>query len=168
MKYLQKYGLFLIILLIIAGCKKFETYPPEPIIKFISLTKIPNSSGIDDKGILKIGFTDGDGDIGLGQGDTLSPYNPGSEYYYNFYIFFYEKQNGQYVKFQASTPVHSRIPPIESEVSDRGIKGEIEIELEINNFFSPYDTIQFEAYIYDRALNKSNVIRTPDIKIKKQ
>jgi hypothetical protein len=164
---MQKYALFALVLLFVAGCKKFETYPPEPIIEFISLTKIPNTLNIDDKGILKIGFTDGDGDIGLGQGDTLSPFNPGGAYYYNFFIFYYEKQHGTYVKFISNPPVHSRIPPVVSDVSDRGIKGEIEIEVEINNFFSPYDTIQFEMYIYDRALNKSNVIRTPDIKIKK-
>lgn len=168
MTKLQKYALFAFVLLFIAGCKKFETYPLEPVIEFISLTKIPNDLHIDDKGILKIGFTDGDGDIGLGQNDTGNPFNPGSVYYYNFYIFYYEKQQGTYVKFNGNPPIHSRIPPVVSDVSDRGIKGEIEIELEINNFFSPFDTIQFEVYIYDRALHKSNVIRTPDIKIKKQ
>jgi hypothetical protein len=164
---LQKYGLFFLLLIIISGCKKFETYPIEPAIEYIGLTKIPNGLGYDDKGILKIAFTDGDGDIGLSQGDTLPPFNPGSEYYYNFYIFYYEKQNGQYVKFEANPPIHARILPIVSDVSDRGIKGEIEIELEINNYFSPYDTVIFETYIYDRALHKSNIVRSPEIKIKK-
>ncbi len=167
MKRVLKYLITALVLLAVTACKKFEEYPDEPFVEFISLTKIPNSLGYDDKGILKIGFTDGDGDIGLSQSDTIPPFNQGGEYYYNFFIYYFEKQHGEYVKFDLDPPVHARIPPIVSDFSSRGVKGTIEIELEINNFFSPFDTICFEFYIVDRALNKSNIVRTPPIKINK-
>ena len=47
-------------------------------------------------------------------------------------------------------------------------KGEIEIEVFINNAFSDYDTIRFDAYIVDRALHKSNTIQTPEIIVNKK
>lgn len=164
---LQKYILFFVLALLLFACRKTETFPPEPNITAISLTKIPNNLGFDDKGILKISFTDGDGDLGLSQEDTLPPFNQGSEFYYNFFISYFEKQNGQWVKIETNPPIHARIPPIVPDVADKALIGDIEIELEINNYFSPYDTICFETYIVDRALNKSNVMRTTDIRIKK-
>jgi len=58
------------------SCKKPETYPIVPHIEFVSFIKIINdqNQNIDNKGVLKISFTDGDGDLGLAEGDTLSPY----------------------------------------------------------------------------------------------
>lgn len=149
------------------GCTKEEVFPVEPNITFISFTKIDNNSPIDDKGILKIFFTDGDGDLGLDNGDTLPPFDKNSIYYYNYFIKYFEKKHGSFVEVQLPVTFNSRIPRLEPSGNNNSIKGEIELELYINNPFSVFDTIRFEAYIVDRALNKSNVIVTPEIIVKK-
>lgn len=154
------------ILLIIAGvvysCKKTEEYPVIPAIKYENFIKLYNS----DRGVFKISFTDGDGDIGLTQNDTLPPYE------YNLFITYYEIQYGDTVeviltKYNHETgqydtlTFNGRIPMLTPEGSNKSIKGEIEDTLFIYNYSSDFDTIMFDAYIVDRALNKSNIIQTP-------
>ena len=149
------------------ACNKEEDFPEVPYLEYRDFTVLRNSNNIDEKGILKIYFTDGDGDMGLDNGDTLPPFDKNSIYYYNFFITYYEKQYGQFVKVEPSVTFNSRIPVLESSSSNGAIKGEIEIEMFINNPFSVYDTIKFEAYIVDRALQAGNLISTPDIILKK-
>ncbi len=156
-----------ILILVLNACQKKEDYPDTPQIEFLNFTKIQNGSSIDNKGILSLYFTDGDGNIGLAEGDTNAPFNVGSPYYYNFYINYYEKQKGNLVLVALPSPQHARIPPIVGTGDNKPTKGTLDIELFINNYSSPYDTILFEAWIYDRNLNQSNIIRTPEIIIRK-
>jgi hypothetical protein len=166
-----KSNILLIILfvnvILCVSCKEKEKYPVIPFIETPSLTKIPSASGIDEKGVLKFSFTDGDGDVGLAESDTLSPFNPGSTFYYDLFITYYEKQHGQYVPVVLPMTNNSRIPVLTPNGENKSIKGDIEVELFINNPNSNYDTIAYDVSIADRALNISNVIRTPDIIIKK-
>ncbi|MCK9611283.1 MAG: hypothetical protein PHR81_00740 [Bacteroidales bacterium] len=169
---MRLYYCFVILLLLaglffLSGCIKEEEFPPEPYIEFIGLAKIQNANNIDDKGILKISFTDGDGDMGLADNDTMQPFDKSSIYYYNFFIKYFEKQHGQFVEVPPAVTFNSRIPELKSNNINGAIKGEIEIELFINNPFSPYDTVRFEAYIVDRALHHSNTITTNELIVKK-
>ncbi|MBC8147518.1 MAG: hypothetical protein H8E98_05985 [Bacteroidetes bacterium] len=174
-----KYIALLIILVSLFACAEKEEFPITPYIEFKSFYKYQNESGLDNKGKLTIFFTDGDGDIGLGQGDTLAPFNPGSKYYYNFFIQYLEKINGKFEEiyitiyntetqeFDTITH-HARIPPLTTNLVNKGIKGDIEIALDIYNYINPVnDTIAFDVYIVDKALHKSNVVRTPEIIVKK-
>lgn len=156
-----------IIAIILNSCKKQEEYPIEPIVKFKSFTKIPNTYGIDQEANLTIEFTDGDSDIGLAKDDTLPPFNYGSEFYYNYYLIYHEKINGEFVEVELENPFHSRIPFVDTDVPGRGIKGEIDIKVFFNNLNSPNDTIKFTGYIYDRALHKSNTFETHEIIVDK-
>jgi hypothetical protein len=151
----------------ISSCTKEEVFPPEPAIEFMSFDKVVNSSGVDNEAILKISFTDGDGDLGLGDADTSAPYNIGSLYYYNYIISYYEKQHGVFTLVTLPGTYNSRIPLIAGYNYNKGLRGEIELTLSINNPFSTYDTIRFDAYIIDRALHTSNTISTPEIIVKK-
>ncbi|MCF8297794.1 MAG: hypothetical protein K9J13_09650 [Saprospiraceae bacterium] len=174
-----KYIITLIILSFLFSCAEKEEYPVTPYIKFESFIKYTGEMGNEDKGKLDIFFTDGDGDIGLDQGDTLAPFNPESKYYYNFFIQYLEKINGKfeaiYITFynpetqEFDTITHNaRIPPLTTNLVNKGIKGNIEIALDIYNYINPVnDTIAFDVYIVDKALHKSNVIRTPEIIVKK-
>ena len=149
------------------SCKKPEQYPVIPYIEFTDFVKISNAAGIDEKGILKFSFTDGDGDIGLGPSDTLYPFNPGSQFYYDLFVTYYEKQHGNYVAVTLPMSNNSRIPVLTPTGQNKSIKGFIEIELFINNPATTFDTIAYDVSIADRALNISNTIRTTDIIIKK-
>ena len=161
------------VILASAACKKIEKFSETPHIEFISFHKIYNSElGLYDRGVLSFSFEDGDGDIGLNSGDTLPPFNAGSEYHYNLIIDYFELQNGELVKvpivwYNSETEQYdtltlsARIPNLTPEGINKAISGEIYDTLFIYNFNSDFDTIQFEAYIYDRALHESNTISTP-------
>jgi hypothetical protein len=160
--------LFILPMLIICSCIKKKDYPDVPYIEFESFTNLKNTQGIDTAGVLKISFEDGSGDIGLGEGDTNYPYEKAGDYYYNFIITYYEVQKGKLVKVPINNTFNGRIPPMTVTGINQPKKGTIEYRFDIVNPFSSYDTIVFDAYIYDRGLNKSNTIRTPQIFVKKQ
>ncbi len=151
----------------LSSCIQFQNYPIEPHIKFVSFTKIPTTSGVDDKGTLLFSFTDGDGDLGLDDTQTDPPYDTASIYYYNIFIRYYEKQNGEYNEVVLTPSNNGRYPNLTPDGSKKGIQGNIAVDLYINNPFSIYDTIRYEVYIVDRALNHSDTITTPDIIVNK-
>lgn len=174
MKSLIKIHLILILLLLTAiiSCRKLEQFPIEPSIEFLAFEKIYNSTdSVYDQGVLKLSFKDGDGDIGLHKYDTFPPFNPGSKYYYNLVITFFELQNGQLkeiplVFYNPTTqtwdtiPLSARIPYLTPDGANKSISGEIYDTLFIYNYNSDFDTLQLEAFIYDRSLHKSNTVNT--------
>ncbi len=157
-------------LLFLAGCKKPEKFSVVPEIQFLSLVKIDNGTGIDDKATLTFHFQDGDGDIGLGVSDIVSPYDTLSEFYYNCFIDYYKKVNGEFQKIEfEGVTFNQRIPRLSNDVPE-SIEGELYIDLNINDY-SPgcqFDTIMFKCHIVDRALNESNEISTTPLVVKKR
>jgi len=161
----------IILIIVIVGmfysCKKKDVYPTVPEIKFENfLTIYYGGLSYPDRGVLIFSFTDGDGDIGLYQSDTLPPYD------YNLFISYFEIQNGDTVEvFLTQTDpatgdidtlnFNGRIPLLTPPGSNKSISGEVEDTIFIHNPLSPFDTIMFKAYMVDRALHKSNTITTP-------
>jgi hypothetical protein len=158
--------LIAVFLISLASCKKPKTYPVEPEITFKELVKNTNTQGLDESADLTISFTDGDGDIGLAEGDTMPPYNPSSVYYYNFYISFFIKHNGVFEEYPLAIPASQRIPYIYHEGKDKSLTGDIIMHIDFLGFPFNNDTLRFDAYIYDRALHKSNTITTSEIILK--
>ncbi len=164
-----KVSLFLISILILSGitsCFKNEEYPLEPIISFDEFIIF----GENDSAKLIFDFTDGDGDVGLAASDTLPPFHFDSEYHYNLFIEYYEKNDingwehgkdflGEEIVFKY------RIKPILSGSKPKAIKGKIEVSLNIffNPFSSDSDTIKYRFQLFDRALNKSNWAESNEI-----
>lgn len=137
----------------LTGCKKKESISDIPQIGFISYENVYGTGQYAVNGILTISYQDGNGDIGLTDGDTLS---------YNFVVSYYEKQNGIFKQIDPLIPLSARIPLLTPDGLNKTIKGTITDTL-ILNPHPTYDTIQFSVFIYDRALNKSNVVTTPEI-----
>jgi hypothetical protein len=167
--------LFVLIAFILgfASCKKVKKFSEIPRIEYLNFEKIYNPDlGIFERGVLSFSFEDGDGDIGLNNNDTFPPYDPSSKYHYNLIITYFEMQNGELVEvpilwynpqteeFDTLTQ-SARIPNLTPVGTNKAINGEIYDTLFIYNFNSSFDTIKFEAYIYDRALRQSNTIVTP-------
>lgn len=168
--------LILLALLFMTSCKRYEDYPPEPSIEYLDMTLLRDEQGIDQRGVLRFSFSDGDGNIGLYDSDTLPPYD------YNLFVRYFEKQNGTFreiflitenyindstIEYDTAS-FNGRIPILTPAGKNKAISGEIEDTLFVNNPLSAFDTIMFEVYIQDRDLNKSNTIQTPPIVIKKR
>ncbi|MDD3281597.1 MAG: hypothetical protein PHC83_08520 [Bacteroidales bacterium] len=137
------------------ACKPITEFPIIPYIEFVSFTKIYNGTSKDDKGILTIYFTDGDGNIGFKENENDSSYN--------FFIDYYEKQEGQFVKIDLPATLNVRLPIINTSKEPQALTGNIEIEVFFNNPLSTYDTIKLECWLLDRDCNESNHIFTPEI-----
>ena len=156
MKYFSKVSLILFAfgIFIFSSCKKKEKYPVEPEISYKQFDKF----GADSAHII-ISFTDGDGDIGLTQSDTVEPY------LFNFYTKYFQKKNGVFVEKVLPIPLNYRIPILNTRSKPHSLSGDIQI-----TFLKPYyfptttkDTIQYEIYIKDRSLHESNHITTDEI-----
>jgi hypothetical protein len=171
MKLLTKLHYLFIFLLILSffSCVKDKEFPIVPHVKFQDFKQWKNSSGNGDSAWFIFTFTDGDGDIGLGKADTLAPFDTSSVHYYNFFMDYFEKQNGNWIQVEPAIPFSYRIPRLEPQGRRKVLEGEVivRIPFEYYDFTSPFDTIMYSAYIYDRALNKSNVIETPPFVVKK-
>ena len=75
------YSILIFILIgIISSCQKPVEYPIIPAIAFKELYSVPFTSSIGGTVYMTMSFTDGDGNVGLGQKDTLYPYK------YNLYV----------------------------------------------------------------------------------
>ncbi len=159
-----RYFLYLSVIGILfwTGCLKQESFSDVPEIGFQGFYGIYDTGHYPQKGVLVISFQDGNGDIGLNDSYNYPPFDSGSPYYYNFIINYYEKQNGQFVIVEPFFPLNARIPVLNPLYPGKPIKGTIADTLFLNPV-PQHDTIRLEAYIYDRALNKSNVITTPEL-----
>ncbi len=168
--------------LLFSGCVTNNPYPDIPTLEFKSITFGDNGAYTFT---LITTFTDGDGDIGYYQDrpnepifdDVLSPY------YYNFVMGLQVMKNGVWIDssivytvidFKSDTTeadndttytlyndlISLRVPFISQDGQNKGLKGDID-----KTAFLPIplsgDTIRYRAFIYDRALHKSNEIFTP-------
>ena len=153
---------------ILSGCMKKESYPDTPQIGFLSYTSVFDTGQYAKQGILSISFQDGNGDIGFySDADTFPPYQSKGPYYYNFVIQYFEKQNGVFNQVVTLIPFSARIPWLTPLDPGKAIKGTISNTMDMNPH-PLHDTIQFKAFIYDRALHKSNVITTPEIILRRR
>jgi hypothetical protein len=150
------------LLLFVAGCMKKQNYPDTPEISLIGFETISDTSQVVRYGILGISYQDGDGNIGLAPGDTFPPYDRNGPYYYNYVINYFEKQNGVFNQVDLIIPFSLRIPVLTPDDPGRPIRG---FMYDTMSLYPPplHDTIKFQVFIYDRSLNKSNVITTPEI-----
>jgi hypothetical protein len=142
--------------LLMNACLEREEFSVVPEIKLLGFIPYQNT----DSATLLIGFKDGDGDIGVRSNEVNPPYN--------FFLQYYEKQNGVFVEIEPTIPFYYRLPIINETGKDRPLQGEIEIGISFYyDLTSPYDTIKYTMYLVDRANNKSNVIEVPEMIINK-
>ena len=135
------------------SCTKEDTYPVTPEISFKSLEIFKNGSGKDSL-LLTFTFSDGDGDIGTWEGDTVNR---------DVFVSMFEMQNGVFVKFNDPFGAFNyRIPFLKPRGNNKSLKGDIEINIDYN-IFQPNDTIRYELYMKDRADHISNTISTSTI-----
>ncbi|MCX6304525.1 MAG: hypothetical protein NT040_06120 [Bacteroidetes bacterium] len=153
--------------LLFSSCMKKEVYPEIPEIAFQSFYLEFDTGLYATRGFLTISFKDGNGDIGLRTNQKEPPFDTGSVYYYNYIIDYYEMQNGTFVKVPLDPSFNARIPYLTPNDPNKAIKGIIVDTLPLNPL-PLHDTVKFKFFIYDRALNKSNVDSTPPIILRRR
>mgnify|MGYP001817447651 FL=1 len=93
--------------------------------------------------------------------------------HYNIFVRFFEKRNGQYEEFDWRQPPYfqtfdGRFPLLNTKIEDqrlviRPLEGSLRYGMTSSGWLFLFrDTLKIEVMIQDRALNKSNVVSTPD------
>ena len=173
---IQKQNMFLFFilfsgLLIFTACPGPQKYSEIPEIKFKQIALFDT---IDDpvlqnpvKGFrLRLGITDGDGNIGLQEGESIG-LDTDSMYVNNYLSILYEIINSDTIVVDSFEGYNYRIPYIQPEGQNKVLLADIYIDISFSYSKDelPYDSIMFEFFIIDRALNKSNIETTPVIKL---
>jgi hypothetical protein len=157
------------------ACKGGEIYPIIPSIEFEKSYYISRDS--TNLLVFSIKFRDGDGDIGLENGDTLPPYNNIKDpltgkntniYYNNLYVEFLRKEGNSYnyviADFSGDTlRADMRVMPLTPEGKYKAIRGTIEATLEPSVLLNDGDTVKLRFLLIDRALHLSNTAESGDI-----
>ncbi len=156
-KYFKNIALLIGLSVLVLACNKLETYDNRPIITESSYSLLQNASGFDTSLVLKFTFTDGDGNVGLSNSDTMPPYD------FNVMIDYFEKRDGKFTKILI--PGSTDTLNFNSRIKEFGSKNptKAEVELKVNISVVIADTVKFDYYILDKSLNKSNVITTGPI-----
>lgn len=171
----------LFLALAVVSCQKPVEYPIEPKIVYEGFTYLFNSdSTFSGEGVISFSYTDGDGDLGLDDADTLPPFGFHDAHYYNMVVDYLKSVNGVFVRTPLLSPhvptspadtlvlydtvtFNARFKRLRDSEEPRAISGTMDYKLMVQNPFSPNDTVKFEIRILDRALHESNVIQTDPI-----
>ena len=165
----------LLLALAVLSCQKPVEYPIEPKITYEGFTYLINpDSTFSGEGIISFSYTDGDGDLGLDESDTLPPFGLHDAHYYNMVVDYLKCVNGEFVKMPLlswnvqtqsydTISFNARFKRLRDSEEPKAISGKMDYTLIVQNPLSPNDTVKFEIHILDRALRESNVIQTDAI-----
>lgn len=145
------------IALLAVSCKKEPHFPNEPaiiLVNHITTTELNALEVPVYSTLITFSFTDGDGDLGLSDSQVEPPYD------FNMYISRIPIKEGV---AQEAEILKFRIPLLSPGPGNTAIQGELDVDLEIIADFFIEDTVRYELYIIDGALNQSNTIVTSDI-----
>ena len=157
---------------ILAACQKKVEYPIEPVITYQGVAYVMDADSVlTGEVVLSIGYTDGDGDLGLDDADTVYPFGPRDPHYYNLIIDYLKWDGTQFVETPLlswnqqtqsydTVSFNARFKRLVFNDEEKAISGTIDYTMMVYNPFSPNDTIKFRAHLIDRALHESNKIET--------
>ena len=146
----SKIVLFIVLLTLFFTCKKREEFSEIPYLEF---TKYEIKDSVDALGNitklceLHLYFTDGDGDIGLFDEDTIPPFE------YNLFVNYFEMKNDSLQQINVNPPYHIRMPNLIPTGQNKSLK--VDVKYDVNVTYRNSDTIKFELKLFDRALNES-------------
>ena len=155
----------LVSLVFLTRCNDKISYPIIPAITMSETQEYQSPTK------MIIGFTDGDGDIGLNDPDTLPPHefvpdsiNPdvsSNKFYYNLLFYYYVWVDGSWEEVDLLVPYFYRVPVITPSGQNKALKGEIEVDILLDS--NRPDSVRFEVELIDLALHVSNRLVTPVI-----
>lgn len=146
-----------------SSCVKEKEFPTTPVIEFLYY-----SAYTPDSADCVISFTDGDGDIGILEGDATTPNDYQLKYLYK------DTTDGLFKPFDSnpSTPAFDtlfysyRVPNLTPDGQYKALDGEIRAKLRAAPLYYPLHTIvKFEITLRDRAGHLSNTVMTSEIEV---
>ncbi len=155
MKAFSKIAFILVLISLLFACKKSDQFSEIPYLEFRkhqlkdSVDALGNIAKICE---LHLYFTDGDGDIGLFDEDTIAPFD------YNLFVNYFEMQNDSLQQINVSPPFHIRIPNLTPSGQNKSLKVNLKYDVDVT--YRNSDTIKFELKLFDRALNESDWVGT--------
>lgn len=131
------------------ACKKEKDFSIIPEIESRDFYLTSDSSAL-----WVVGFTDGDGNIGIKSDEVGDP---------NFPYQVYTIENGQASLIEDTVNRGFRVPPIDGVETENGIEGELQLSFTGLDLFKAFgiDSLYFSAYLIDRDGNQSNTLNTP-------
>lgn len=153
-------GMTTLVMAALTSCEPPVALPPEPHLTSMELTTV------GDLGFLIMGFEDGDGNFGLGQGDTTGIFCPTCDFHHNIFCEYEELRDGVWVPIELDpeldqVPFYYRAPRIEPSGQNKALRGTITVELAPRYYLtSAWDTLRFAVHIVDRDLQSSDTLRT--------
>jgi hypothetical protein len=92
---------------------------------------------------------------------------------YNIFVRFYVKRNGQFTEFRWQDPPYyttfnGRFPRILTAEDGQAVEGNIKYRMLSSGWESIFrnDTLRIDVQIQDRALNRSNVVSSPEVTLR--
>lgn len=168
-------SLIVLLSMMLTGCLEEVEYPIEPNISYQGVSYLmAEDSTLTGEVVVSIGYTDGDGDLGLDDSDTLYPFGLNDPHYYNL-IIDYLKWDGttfvetpllswnQQTQSYDTISFNARFKRLVFNDMEKPISGTIDYTMTAFNPLSPTDTIKFRIHLIDRALHESNSIETESI-----
>jgi len=152
-----------IIALMVFSCDPPEVYPIIPQISFKEMKLLDGQDTLGNnvkRVILTMSVIDGDGNIGLPDGDTLPGFDTlGNK---NLFIDLWNKKDSVFEKVELLAPNYYKTTFLTPVGQDKSLTADFEVTMDYY-FFKDYDTIKYTFYIYDRDLNRSNIGETPAV-----
>ena len=166
---IRRWLVLILVCCTVPGCLETPSFDDEPTLTFVRF-----SPQTDGTALLELGFTDGDGNVGLdGNGDTNAPFYTDTDengepikVHYNLLGRFEQRVNGLWQAPELALPFAYQIPKVEPTGSSPSQNGTIEVELTTWRLFgSPADSVRFGWTLWDRDLNPSNEASTGPIAV---
>lgn len=144
----------------VVSCENVKDFPDEPVINSLVFDSLTQS--------MIIKFTDGDGDFGIDHdnppfqefldSDSTIP-NP---YYYNLWVDYYEKREGEWELIHTPSTFNYRVPVLTPDGQNKQLDVKITYDMAFDLPLptAESDTIKFNVTLVDRAKNESSTEET--------
>lgn len=145
------------------GCK-IESFgdPVIPTLELVEIEKIRHPDGRDSLITIKFKYTDGDGDIGLTDKDTFSPFRFGEPYFSNLWVELEYFENGTWFNTDDdSLQLSQRLVNLTPKGDVKSIRGTIDFKMPVKPTpFFTHKQIRLTFTLVDRSKNESNRVQT--------
>lgn len=143
--------------ILLFACVKKNSYSTTPEIEFKDFLPY-----VGDSADLQIKFTDGNGDIGVSQGDTTQTLFV-TYYYKDTVTLKYTAYYSAFLNDTLRTGYIVNAP--DNSYKGKPISGEVNARLQQYRHSKKIKHIKYVIYLLDKAGNKSNVVTTPEITV---